>query len=168
MVVRKADRKSRKFRGHRAQGYGNHKRHRGSGSIGGSGMSGLHKHKWSTTLKEHPDHFGKHGFVRPRTNTRKIKVINVSELSALAGEKKQLRLEELGYAKVIGSGSIEKPIEVFARAFSAHAKEKIEAAGGKAIEMAEQDSDAVADSDGHEKVLPSMQGKKPVQEKKSK
>jgi large subunit ribosomal protein L15 len=157
MVVRKSDRKSRKFRGKRAQGYGNHKRHRGSGSIGGSGQSGLHKHKWSTTLKEDPNHFGKYGFVRPRANTRIIKAINVGELESIAGDKKQVNLGEMGFAKVIGSGTIGRPLEVLAQSFSKHAKEKIEAAGGKATELAEKEAETAADSDGHGKKGPDFE-----------
>lgn len=37
--------------------------------------------------------------------------------------------------KILGEGDIQKPIEVHAHAFSKKAREKLEAAGGKAIEL---------------------------------
>jgi large subunit ribosomal protein L15 len=151
MVVRTRMKKARKYRGMRAQGYGNHKRHRGSGSIGGSGQSGLHKHKWSTTLKEDPEHFGKHGFVRPRSNTRITAAINVEDLQKLAGDSRKIDLSEMGFQKVIGAGSIDTALEVTAESFSKHAREKIEAAGGKVFEINEEEAASVSELDGHAK-----------------
>lgn len=132
MVVRKK-RKARKMRGTRSQGYGSHKKHRGAGSRGGRGKAGMHKHKWSYTVKYEPDRFGKRGFKRPAATARKIKAINVGGLEALAAGKKKIDLAESGYDKVLGSGKIGTPLEVTAKSFSKGAIEKIEAAGGKVI-----------------------------------
>jgi len=131
MVVRR-DKKSRKYRGKRNQGYGCHKKHRGSGSRGGSGDAGMHKFKWSFTLNFDPEHFGKHGFRSPRAVFKDVKSVNVGEIEALAGGKKKVDLGALGYGKVLGSGRISKALEVIAPMFSKGAVKKIEAAGGKA------------------------------------
>ncbi|MGA2874798.1 MAG: 50S ribosomal protein L15, partial [Nitrososphaerales archaeon] len=49
-------RKVRRLRGSRTHGWGQIGQHRRTGSKGGSGMAGLHKHKWSYTVKYMPDH----------------------------------------------------------------------------------------------------------------
>ena len=130
MVVRR-DKKSRKYRGKRNQGYGCHKKHRGSGSRGGSGDAGMHKFKWSFTLNFDPGHFGKHGFAPPKAVFKNLKTINVDEIEALAGSKKKIDLGALGYDKVLGAGRISKQLEVIAPVFTKSAAKKIEAAGGK-------------------------------------
>ena len=130
MVVRR-DKKSRKHRGKRTQGYGCHKKHRGSGSRGGSGQAGMHKHKWSYTTSYEPGHFGKHGFRPPKAMAAEAKEINVGGIEALAEGKKKINLAELGYGKVLGGGRISKAIEIVAPVFSKKAAEKILAAGGK-------------------------------------
>jgi len=134
MVVRRG-KKSRKYRGKRAQGYGTHKKHRGHGSRGGRGLAGMHKQKWSYTVSKDPFHFGKRGFVRPAAVAKKVRAINLRELQLEAFEagKKKIDLSKLGYDKVLSSGSIDVALEVVAKAFSKKAIEKIEAVGGKAI-----------------------------------
>ncbi|MEM3921728.1 MAG: 50S ribosomal protein L15, partial [Nitrososphaerota archaeon] len=52
-------RKSRKRRGSRTCGWGQIGQHRKSGSRGGHGHAGMHKHKWTWVLKHDPDYFGK-------------------------------------------------------------------------------------------------------------
>jgi large subunit ribosomal protein L15 len=142
MVVRR-EKKVRKFRGHRTYGYGSHKKHRGKGSRGGRGFAGMHKHKWSYTVKYAPDHFGKRGFKRPFT--KEIKAINVEELEKMSesllekklaekeNDKIKINVLKLGYEKVLGSGKITKPLIVEAKFFSKKAVRKIEEAGGKAV-----------------------------------
>jgi len=132
MVVRKK-KKVRKFRGKRSYGYGSHKKHRGGGSRGGRGKAGMHKHKWSYTVKYEPEHFGKRGFSRPVAVSKKVKTINISGLERLASGKKKISLSALGYDKVLGSGKINIPLVVMAGSFSKSAIKKIEAAGGKAF-----------------------------------
>jgi len=132
MVVRKK-KKVRKFRGKRSYGYGSHKKHRGGGSRGGRGKAGMHKHKWSYTVKYDAARFGKRGFKRPVAAAKKVKAINLRQVEALAGGKKKIDLTKLGYNKVLGSGKLSSAMEVVAEAFSKKAIEKIEAAGGKVV-----------------------------------
>ena len=51
-------RKSRRQRGTRYCGWGQIGQHRQSGSRGGVGQAGKHKHFWIRTVIEEPDHFG--------------------------------------------------------------------------------------------------------------
>lgn len=72
---------------------------------------------------------------------RNIHTINVDLLASI--DAKEVTVEKLiacgiiarksDGVKVLGRGKIEKPITVHAHHFSAKAKEKIEAAGGKAV-----------------------------------
>jgi large subunit ribosomal protein L15 len=139
MVVRRA-RKQR--RGERSY-HGSHKKWRGHGSRGGRGNANLKKHKWSWTLNNDPDHFGKHGF-KPR-NYENIKTINLKELDQIAdrlvnqklaemdGKKIKIDLEKIGYNKLLGSGKVTKPLIIQAKYFSKKAIAKLEEADGQAI-----------------------------------
>jgi len=145
MVVRRR-RKVRKRRGSRTMGRGSAKRGRGAGEKGGRGLSGGHKQKWSYILKYMPEHFGKHGFVRPPEVSAEVSSINVGELDERLDELLQqgiVRQEEekfvvdvrkLGFDKVLGGGRVTHPLEVTAGKFSEQAKRKLEEAGGRAIE----------------------------------
>ena len=53
--------------------------------------------------------------------------------SALAEGKNELNLTKLGYDKVLGGGSISVALNVKAGYFTESAKQKIEAAKGKAV-----------------------------------
>ncbi|MEM2955643.1 MAG: 50S ribosomal protein L15, partial [Nitrososphaerales archaeon] len=64
-------RKTRKLRGSRTVGYGQVGQHRKSGSRGGKGKAGLHKHKWSWTVKYAPNYFGRDEFKPPRRTVAK-------------------------------------------------------------------------------------------------
>jgi large subunit ribosomal protein L15 len=137
MVVRKR-KKVRKLRGSKTHGYGSKKKHRGKGSKGGKGMAGLKKHKKSWMLKYEPDHFGKVGFKQSmawilKKKREREKVITLRELDILAEKLNttEINLEELGYRKVISSGTISKPLVIRVEKITEKAKEKIEAIGGK-------------------------------------
>jgi large subunit ribosomal protein L15 len=141
MVVRRR-KKHRRFRGRRTY-KGAKKRRRGGGSRGGRGLAGLHKHKWTWTVKYAPDHFGKVGFKPPVART--VKAINLEELDKMAENlveqklaekvngKIKINLEKIGYEKLLGKGKVTKPLIVEAKYFSRKAKEKLEATGGQAI-----------------------------------
>jgi len=141
MVVRKT-KKILKKRGHRTCGYGGQKKHRGGGSKGGKGMSGLHKHKFIYMKKYMPDHFGKIGF---KGRKKKINSINLDVLDSLVdrmieeGKIKEdksgikINISEFGYDKLLGKGKIKHKLIVQAKAFSEQAIKKIEEKGGKAI-----------------------------------
>jgi large subunit ribosomal protein L15 len=133
MVVRK-ERKRR--RGERSY-HGSHKKWRGGGSLGGHGESGMHKQKWSYTVKYEPDHFGKRGFKRPQAVSRKIRAINLEQLDKIAEieSKKKINLSELGYGKLLGGGKITQPLVVEAESFSKTAARKLEEAGGKIVKI---------------------------------
>jgi len=132
VVVRKKKRISR-FRGSRTHGYGRVGQHRKKGQQGGSGMTGLKKHKWIWTVKYGKDYFGKHGFV-PKTSTIN-KVINLGEVSELAAKHSltEINVKDFGYDKVLGKGKLTQPLIIKATLFSKQALAKIEEVGGKAI-----------------------------------
>lgn len=144
MVVRK-EKKSRKRLGYRTRGYGSQKKHTGGGNRGGRGLAGLHKHKLMKMIKYMPDHFGKRGFKRPQKMVKEIKVINIKQLDGmidrLLEEKKVqkekdsiiVKLDELGYDKLLGTGKLNHQLIVEAKAFSKSAIKKLEEVKGKAI-----------------------------------
>ncbi len=136
MVVRRR-KKVRKLRGSKTHGYGSKKKHRGKGSKGGKGFAGSKDHKRQLVLMLDPEHFGKRGFKRgfyPHIKRRREreKVITLRELDKLAEKlgKSELNLLELGFKKVISSGSLSRPLKVKALYVTERAKEKIERAGG--------------------------------------
>ncbi len=137
MVVRKTA-KHRGFRGHRTY-HGAHRKWRGGGSRGGRGIAGMHKHKWSYTVKYDPEHFGRHRFEKP---SKELRAINLGELEKLVGTldkelvtkedgKVKVNLEKIGYGKLLGAGKITKPLIVEAKSFSKGAEEKLKQIGGR-------------------------------------
>ncbi|MEM0026863.1 MAG: uL15 family ribosomal protein [Ignisphaera sp.] len=140
MVVRR-EKKSRKMHGYRNRGWGSIGQHRKSGSRGGRGAGGMHKHKWSWVVKYFRNWFGKEGFT-PRSRNARVRTINVGELNeivrklmqsqkvAMEDNKVIINLSELGINRLLGGGTIEYPVKVFVASFSKKAKEKIEKAGG--------------------------------------
>lgn len=123
--------KTEKKRGTRTLGKGTMKKWRGKGHRGGKGYAGSKKHRKSWILRFEPEHLGKRGFIAK--TSKSVKAVNLRDLEKLAGDKKEINLEELGFDKVLGSGNITKKLVVKANAFSRLAKEKIEKAGGKAV-----------------------------------
>lgn len=145
MVVRRR-KKSRKLRGRtRTMGWGRIGQHRKSGSRGGFGLVGFHKHKWTWTVKYAPHWFGKHGFTQPPIIVAEINAINVGELDEIAQDmlrqgiaKKEnnkvvIDVSILGFNKVLGRGKITLPLKVITPAITERAREKIEAAGGEVV-----------------------------------
>jgi large subunit ribosomal protein L15 len=71
-----------------------------------------------------------------------MSVVNLSQLEAFAAEASEIGPENLAAhgliagknrrVKILGEGSLSRPLTVKAHGFSASAKDKIEAAGGKA------------------------------------
>jgi large subunit ribosomal protein L15 len=141
MVVRR-ERKIRKLRG-RKSSYGSHKKHKGAGNRGGRGISGLHKSKVMRMIKYFPDHYGKHGMSSIKQT--KIKTINLKDLDSrieqLLKEKKvekekegiKVKLLDLGYDKLLGSGKVNHQLIVEAKYFSKNAIKKLEDVKGKAV-----------------------------------
>lgn len=123
-------RKSRRYRGSRTHGYGQIAQHRHSGSRGGHGNAGLHKHKWSWLIKYDPDHFGRDPFRPPGYYAKPTTWANVGDLDALA-KGKSVDLTSMGIQKLLGSGTVRESYEVRVGFFTKRAQAKIEAAGGK-------------------------------------
>lgn len=135
-------------RGSRTHGWGRVGQHRKSGSSGGKGMVGFHKHKWSFVMKYAEDSsgwpfYGKHGFRQPKEISVEWRPINVGKLDELVeelaakglaskeDERYVVDLLKLGYNKLLGSGKLTKPVVVYTPAASRDAVEKVAAAGGE-------------------------------------
>ena len=109
-------------------------------------MAGGHKQKWSHVLRYAPEHFGKRGFVRPPEVREKISAINVGELDERLDELLErgiarreedrvvIQLSKLGVGKVLGGGRVSRPLEIRASKITESARQKVERAGGKAVE----------------------------------
>lgn len=136
-------RKSRKCRGSRTCGWGQIGQHRKSGSRGGHGRAGMHKHKWTWVLKYDPDYFGKHGFYRP--NKRESKSMNLMQLSTLLDNLERggglklidgmpvIDLSALGVSKLVGRGRVCRRLIVIVDSWTERAEKVIREAGGKLI-----------------------------------
>ena len=135
-MIRKG-KKINKMRGSRSNGGGSVKRRRGAGNKGGKG----------TTVIENRYYFGKHGFKRPQKTIHKSYPVNLNFLNDKAEEFVEqgiatkeddvivIDVTELGYNKVLATGSLDIPLVVKSPAFSESAIEKIEEAGGEAVEL---------------------------------
>ncbi len=145
MVVRRR-KKSRKLRGRtRTMGWGRIGQHRKSGSRGGFGLVGFHKHRWTWVVKYAPNWFGKHGFTHPPAITPEVNGINVGELDEIAREllakglatkednKIVIDVTKLGFNKVLGRGKVTLPLKVITVSITESARAKIEKAGGEVV-----------------------------------
>jgi len=136
-------RKSRKHRGSRTCGWGQIGQHRKTGSKGGHGNAGMHKHKWTWVLRYNRDYFGKHGFHRP--NKPVINSINLIQLSTIVENLERegkvqtvkglpvVNLAELGIRKLVAGGKIDKPLLVVVEKWSEKAEKTIKEAGGNLV-----------------------------------
>lgn len=139
-------RKIRKLRGSRTCGYGRVGQHRKSGMRGGVGKAGGRKHFWSYVLKYEPLRFRKIGFKPPSSIYKRPTTINVGELGDLLlkklgpeefgslSEPITIDLEELGFGKLLGRGSVSLPLIVKVPSYTERALRKVEEAGGKIVE----------------------------------
>lgn len=131
-------RKVRRLRGSRFVGWGQVGQHRKSGRKGGRGKAGLHKHKWSWTVKYAPDHFGGNIF-RPPTSRLPRRWMNVRDLDGIVrmippkAQPMELDLSTRGVQKLLGGGYVRGAYRVRVRAYTEEAKKKIQAAGGELI-----------------------------------
>ncbi|MEB2836255.1 MAG: 50S ribosomal protein L15 [Desulfurococcales archaeon] len=146
MVVRRR-RKSRKLRGRtRTMGWGRIGQHRKSGSRGGFGAAGMHKHRWTWVIKYAPTWFGKKGFNPPRIRAGyRPATINLGELQELVdklvtrGEAKRedglivVDLQSMGIHKLLGRGTVRTPLKVIVLYASEQAIQKIQEAGGTVV-----------------------------------
>src|SRR6476661_8042024 len=134
-------RKSRRYRGSRYCGWGQIGQHRQSGSRGGVGNAGKHKHLWIRTVIEEPDHFG-HDSVKSHNRNVVSRWINVRDLDSLIQEDESKRdskglyildLNSLGYDKLLGGGQVNGKFEVRINRISDKAREKVEESGGEVV-----------------------------------
>ena len=127
----------------RTRGRG-HKKGRGAGLRGGRGNAGSHKTK--RIMYERVGRvWGSHGFKRPQTvvhanNAINLKAIEentdiwVSEgMATKKGKVISINLKEMGYDKLLGTGSASQAYKLTISAASAKAVKKTEAAGGEII-----------------------------------
>jgi len=106
-------------------------------------LAGRHKGKWTYVVKHEPGYFGKDGFRNPTAVY--VEAINVGRLSEMALDlisegkaaesqgKIAVDLEKLGYAKLLGAGSVSKPLVVTVASASRRAEDKIKKAGGEVV-----------------------------------
>lgn len=132
-------RKTRKLRGSRTHGWGQIGQHRASGHKGGLGNAGMHKHLFSTLLKDDPDHFG-HDSTHPPHPLVTKKWASVRDLDDIFakhgkqdGGKKVIDLDGLGYDKLLGGGQTKNTYSVKVGRYTASAEEKIKKAGGEVL-----------------------------------
>ena len=136
-------RKVRKLRGSRTHGWGQVSQHRESGSRGGRGNAGKHKHHWTHTVRYELDYLGKHGF---KSFQRSNNIVNVGDLLELI-EKSHLTektvekdktvfdLNQIGFDKLLGNGKVNTSIIVKVKEYSQSALKKIEEAGGQILKI---------------------------------
>jgi large subunit ribosomal protein L15 len=131
-------RKSRRQRGSRYCGWGQIGQHRQSGSRGGIGGAGKHKHFYTRTVVEEPDHFGHDAFNSYNRNLvhRWINIRDLDSVVAKHGKVDEdgrviLDLTSLGYDKLLGGGKVNSAFAVKVANISESAKEKIQQAGGE-------------------------------------
>ena len=136
-------RRTRRYRGSRYCGWGQVGQHRKSGSRGGKGYAGGHKHFWIQTVKYNPNRYRRIGFVPPSSLRSLPATINVGELEDLAVKLMgaeamksgaELDLTEVGVGKLLGRGSISTALKIRVDSASASAKSKLEEAGGSIVE----------------------------------
>lgn len=132
-------RKTRKLRGSRTHGWGQIGQHRASGHKGGLGNAGMHKHLFSTLLRDNPDHFG-HDSTHPPHPLITKKWASVRDLDDIfakhgkqEGGKKMIDLDSLGYDKLLGGGQVKSAYSVKVTRYTASAEEKIKKAGGEVL-----------------------------------
>jgi large subunit ribosomal protein L15 len=132
-------RKSRRHRGSRYCGWGQIGQHRQSGSRGGIGGAGKHKHFWIRTVIEEPNHFG-HDTLNSFNRFLVKKWINLRDLTTLTlrfnskkDEKTVIDLGSLGIQKLLGGGNISEGYVIKVAQASAGAKKKVESVGGRII-----------------------------------
>jgi large subunit ribosomal protein L15 len=132
-MVRRFKRKVHKLRGHRTRGWGNSKRRRGRGSRRTN--TGTFSRNFTYFAKYEPERIGREKGFNTKFNAQREKriAITLEELNKLALQTsaKEFNLKEMGYYKILGSGNIEVPIEVYVEKITESAKNKIEKAGGK-------------------------------------
>jgi large subunit ribosomal protein L15 len=135
--MKKHKRKVGRMRGKRTHGAGCSKNRRGTGSrMTNKRTFGTN---YAHVLKFQPERINLSGFTSLH---RKGAAINLRDVARLSQEK-EIDVTKHGYSKVIGGGKLARPLTIRAPLFSKGAKEKIEAAGGRAVVIGEKSGEAV-------------------------
>ena len=140
MVVRKR-KKVTKYRAKTTHGGGHRKKRRGAGSRGGRGNAGTGKRAGHKKAGIAPK-LGKKGFL-PRRTVTKTNTVNVgyftldrinkliaNNKASKEGETYTIDLHQLGYTKLLGTGSIKLKLKLLIKSYTAKAEQKVTAAGG--------------------------------------
>jgi len=104
---------------------------RGAGLRGGRGNAGLLKHRYMYMTKNMPDHFGRHGFKRHSSISKKDTIINVGQLEEKFPGKKDINLTKEGFDKLLGAGNINSNLKIKVNSASQKAIDKIAEKGGE-------------------------------------
>lgn len=141
MVVRRK-KKNVKHRGHTTHGWGSRKKHRGAGSRGGRGRAGTGKRAGHKKAGMAPC-LGSRGFL-PRRSQISGKTVNLAYFNPIQikklieegkakkeGDMVILDLSQLGYVKLLGTGTCAAKLKIKVALCSAGAAEKVKAAGGE-------------------------------------
>ncbi len=137
--------KNSRTRGSKTHGGGAMKKRRGAGNRGGRGNAGSGKRGDAKKPKfwKNKKYFGKFGF--SSINKKEVNTINLTHLSdvldSLTKKEKAVKskdmykvdLKDIKVHKLLGSGSLNKKVEITAQQASKKAIEKVEKAGGKVI-----------------------------------
>lgn len=116
---------------------------------GGAGISGRYRHKRSCLIRTgefaHMHYKGKKGFTPVSASKDPGRTLDLWQLSGLvdklvaekkaqlAGERVVVDLKELGFRKLLGSGSISRPVQVKVDECSEGAAKKLKEAGGELV-----------------------------------
>ena len=143
--------KNSRLRGSHTHGWGSKKKHRGSGHRGGKGNAGSGKRGDSKKPSYWgiKNYYGKHGF-HTHSRTADTHPINLEDLQlrlesfvALGLAKKsadsyELVLSELGYNKLLGSGTVTSKLKIKVDYASKSAVQKIKEKGGEVLLLKEK------------------------------
>lgn len=128
--MRRHKKKIYRMRGKRTHGAGSSKNRRGKGS------RMTHRRTFTTNIahvrKYEPWRINKVGFVSIH---KKGAGINLNDLEKHIGKENEIDVTKLGFSKVLGGGMLSRPLKIKAHLFSKKAKEKIQKAGGEAVEV---------------------------------
>ena len=119
---------------------------------GGSGQAGRYRHKRSSLIRsgefKNMHYKGKKGFTPVSASKDLGGVLNLFQLSTLVdnlvaekkaqlvGDKVVVDLEELGFRKLLGGGSISRAVQVKVDKCSESAEKKLKQAGGELVSQA--------------------------------
>jgi large subunit ribosomal protein L15 len=103
-------------------------------------LAGKHKHFWTRTVIEEPNHFGHDAFNSFNRNLV-YNWINIKDLDSVVAKhgkvdqdgKVILDLTSLGYDKLLGGGKVNSAFTVKITRISSSAKKKIQEAGGEVL-----------------------------------